>query len=146
MQKRIMQLVGTLALVWVSLSAPNVLGQAGTGPHPGMRNYDPSTEVTVKGTVSEVQQQAGKQGWQGTHLVLKTDAGELRVHVGPSSYIASQGFAFAKGDNVEVTGSKVKFGEQEAVLAREIKKDGKVLTLRDAQGIPKWSRGGRGAN
>lgn len=76
------------------------------GPH-GMRNYDPKTEVTVKGTVEDVQQQAaGKNGQMGTHLILKTDSGTLPIHVGPSAYIANKQFSFVKGDEIEVLGSR----------------------------------------
>ena len=108
--------------------------------------YDPKTEVTVKGTIEDVQQQTGKRGWSGTHLVLKTDAATLDVHVGPSSYIAQQKFTFAKGDVIEVVGSKVTIADKEALLAREITKDGKTLVLRNAQGVPQWSRGQRRGN
>lgn len=105
----------------------------------GMRNYNPSRETTVKGTVEEVKQVSGRHGWNGTHLMLKTEAGQMDVHVGPSSYISRQGFSFAKGDQVEVLGSQVKMGGSDALIAREIKKDDKTLTLRNAQGIPQWS-------
>jgi DNA/RNA endonuclease YhcR with UshA esterase domain len=111
----------------------------------GMRNYDPSTETTVRGTVEQVKQVSGRHGWNGTHLMLKTEAGTVEVHVGPSSYITAQGFSFAQGYEVEVLGSKVKFGDSEALIAREIKHGDKMLVLRDAQGIPRWS-GGRRAN
>ncbi len=114
------------------------------GPH-GMRNYDPKTEVTVKGTIEDVQEQAGSGGWAGTHIVLRTDSGSLQVHVGPSAYIAKKQFSFARGDEIEVLGSKVLMDEKETLLAREIKKDGKTLVLRNAQGIPEWA-GGRGRN
>lgn len=105
--------------------------------------YDPKSEVTVKGTVQDVQQQTGKNGWSGTHLTLKADAGTFDVHVGPSSYIAQKQFSFAKGDKIEVVGSKVTISGKEALLAREITKDGKTLVLRNAQGVPEWSGGKR---
>jgi len=79
----------------------------------------------------------------GRTLFLKTDTGTIEVHVGPTDYIASQQFSFATGDDVEVTGSKIKMQDQEALIAREIKKAGKTLVLRNAQGIPNWSRGRR---
>lgn len=107
------------------------------------RNYDPSTETTVKGTVKQVKQVSGRRGWNGTHLLLKTEAGSLQVHAGPSSYITSQGFSFAKGDEIEVLGSKVKPGENEALIAREVKKEDKTLVLRDSQGAPQWAGGRR---
>jgi hypothetical protein len=103
------------------------------------RNYDPKSEVTLKGTIEDVQERAGRRGWTGTHLVLKTDSGSLPVHVGPSAYIAKKQFSFAKGDEIEVLGSKVSIGGKETLLAREIRKEGKTLVLRNAQGVPEWA-------
>jgi len=119
--------------------------QAQMGPGTGkqMSNYDPKSEVTLSGTVDRVTQQNGRSGWHGTHLLVKTDNGAIDVHVGPTDYITSQQFSFATGDVVEVTGSKVKMQDKDVLLAREIKKEGKTLVLRNAQGIPNWSRGRR---
>jgi hypothetical protein len=72
--------------VLFALVATAAVAQGGYGG----RTYDPKSEVTVKGTVQDVQQQTGKNGWQGTHLTLNTDAGTFDVHVGPSSYIGSK--------------------------------------------------------
>jgi hypothetical protein len=36
----------------------------------GTSMYDPKTEVTVKGTIEDVQQQTGRRGWSGTHQGL----------------------------------------------------------------------------
>ena len=109
----------------------------------GMHNYNPSTKTTAKGTVEQVKQVTGQHGWKGTHLTLKAESGTMDVHVGPSAYVSEQGFSFAAGDQIEVVGSKVSIAGKEVLIAREIKKDGKTLVLRDAQGIPKWS-GARG--
>lgn len=106
---------------------------------PGMRNYNPATETTLKGTITDVQQQTGTRGWSGIHLVLSTDSGSFSVHVGPSSYVTEKQFSFAKGDAIEVLGSKVTLSGTETILAREIKKEGKTLVLRNAQGIPEWA-------
>ncbi len=76
-----------------------------------------------------------------THLELKTESGTLDVHLRPSAFLSSKGFQFAKVDQVEVTGSKATFQGHEAIIAREVRKGGKVLTLRNAQGIPEWSGG-----
>jgi DNA/RNA endonuclease YhcR with UshA esterase domain len=116
------------------------------GPGPQRRRYDPKTEVTVKGTVQDVQQYTGRRGRTGVHLILKTDSSTLDVHVGPSAYISQQHFSFAKGDSIEVVGSKTTVRGTEALLAREITKDGKTLVLRDAQGIPQWAPGPRMMN
>ncbi len=138
MNSRKLFLVGVAALVIATV----IFGMA-QGPGTGMPNYDPKTETTISGIVDDVQQHAGHHGWTGIHLMVKTDTGTVEVHVGPSAYISQQKFSFAKGDQVQVLGSLVKLNNADALLAREITKDGKTLTLRNAQGIPQWS-GGRG--
>lgn len=127
-----------------SLTAIAQSQQTSAGPWQGMAKYDPKTETTIQATVEEVKQVTGKRGWNGTHLMVKTETGPLDVHVGPAAYVTSQQFSFAKGDQIEVTGSKVKLQDADVLLAREIKKDGKTLVLRDAQGFPKWAGGRRG--
>jgi DNA/RNA endonuclease YhcR with UshA esterase domain len=109
----------------------------------GKSNYDPKTETTVTGLVEEVQTLPGKGANTGTHLMLKTEKGMLDVHVGPTAYLSSKGFTFAKGDTVEVLGSKVTLDGKDAVIAREVKSSGKTLTLRNAAGKPMWSGGPR---
>ncbi len=99
----------------------------------------------MKGSVEEVQQLKGPRGWAGSHLSLKTDTGTIDVHAGPSWFLTQNKIAFAKGDQIQVTGSKVKFGASDALIAREIMKDGKTITLRNAQGIPAWSQGHHGS-
>ncbi len=56
---------------------------------------------------------------------------------GPSWFIESKGFEFTKCDQLEVIGSKL--ADQNAIIAREIKKNNKDLTLQNGQGIPEWS-------
>ena len=138
MNGRISMLAGMMLLLVV----PALMAQAGMQGSRGRggRNYNPATEITVKGTVEEVTRTTGQRGWAGTHLTLKTDQGVYDVHVGPASYISAQGFAFAKGETTEVTGSKTIVGGKGVLIARQITKDGKTLTLRDERGFPKWSR------
>ncbi len=113
------------------------------GPGAGMRIYDPKTEVTLTGSVEGVQQQPCMGRRVGTHLTLKTESETLDVCVGPTGYVQQKGFSFAKGDQIEVVGSRVKLGEKDAIVARQIKKGDQTLTLRDSQGIPAWSGGRR---
>lgn len=135
------------ALLLVSLVAaltvPAAWAQQRRGPGKEMPMYDPATEATVKGTVERVEEHTGPMGWTGTHLVLKTEEEALEVHLGPSAFLAEKGFAFTQGDEIEVTGSRMKYEGEEALLARTVKKGEKSLTLRNAQGIPQWSKGGR---
>jgi len=138
MKRGIVTLLGLFLIAAVSL----VMAQAGPGGGRGRgaRNYNPATETTVTGTVEDVTQLTGQRGWGGTHLTLKSDQGEYDVHLGPASYLSAQQFTFAKGDKLEVVGSKTKVGGKDALIARQVTKDGKTLTLRDEQGFPKWSR------
>ena len=111
--------------------------------------YNPSTEITVKGTIEQVKTaflpgggasaQAREESSGPTYLNLKTDSGTLAVFVGPSWFLESKGFKFAKGDQIEVTGSKLQ--DKDVIVAREVKKGDQILVVRNAQGIPAWSGG-----
>jgi hypothetical protein len=121
-----------------TLGEANAQGRRGQGK--GMPQYDKSTEVNLRGTVEKVESQTGKWGWTGTHLVVRFEAETLTVHVGPSRYLVQEEFDFAVGDEIELTGSRVRVEEREILIAREIRKGDKVLRLRNEQGIPVWSR------
>lgn len=134
----------------IFLFAAPAFAQTGGGMGQGMRmnmpKYDTATVVTVKGTVQDVQEgmHAGRmRSHGGLHLVLKTDTESYTVLVGPAQFVKDKGFTFAKDDTIEVTGSKVKFNDKDAIIAREIKKADKTLTLRDEKGVPAWSMGRR---
>jgi DNA/RNA endonuclease YhcR with UshA esterase domain len=115
----------------------------------GEPRYDPKTEVTVSGTVEEVQTQTptAPRGrgpmtgmmMGGTHLKLKTDKGIMDVRLGPSGYLAEKKFTVTKGDTLEVVGSLVKVEGGDALIARQIKRGKDKLELRDQSGKPLWS-------
>ena len=129
--------IGTV-LVGLALTATMALAQPRQKTR--MPMYDVSKEATIAGTIDDVQQmQHGRM--TGIHFLVKTEKETVDVHLGPSYFIENQGFHFAKGDQVEVLGSRVKMGGSEAFIAREVTKDGKTLTLRDSTGRPKWARG-----
>ncbi len=134
------------AMLFAMPIGPVLLAQDATsGPAAGSRNYNTATETTVSGTVEAVHDVTGRRGWNGMHVQLKTDQGDFDVHVGPSWFLAQKKFQIAKGDQIEVTGSKVRFNNADALIARTIKKGDSALTLRNAQGLPVWSRRGGGA-
>lgn len=103
--------------------------------------YDPQTVETVAGEVMAVEKVAyGRRGSYGIHLVLKTDQGEIPIHLGPSWYVERQTVKIALHDQVEVTGSRVLYRGKPALIASAIKRGGEILTLRTAAGVPLWSR------
>ncbi len=120
-----------LTVILVVSLAGSALAQAAKG----QRLYDPSTELTVKGTVEEVGEITGKHGWNGVHFSLRAEKRSYDVHLGPSYYLVQNGFSFMRNDKIEVTGSKL--GGTDTAIARFITKDGKALMLRDSHGIPK---------
>ncbi len=139
------QVVSLVALVALFVVGVALLFSAQTtAPRKSAATYNPATEVTVNGSVEEVKQVSGPQGQAGTHLSLKTDQETIDVHVGPSWFLTQNKINFDKGDQIKVTGSKVKFENGDVLIAREIKKGAKTITLRNTQGIPDWSRGRRG--
>ena len=123
-----------------------VMAQTGTGGASPM--YDVKTETTIRGTVESVDTVTGAGGrgrhaLGGTHLMVKTDKEALAVHVGPTAYLAQKGITLAKGDTLEILGSRVTIDEEPVVIARQIKKGDTTWTLRDASGRPLWSGRGR---
>ncbi len=121
------------------------LAQQGVGGRKGSPHYNPKTEVTFKGTVQEVKEYPSQGGGSrtGLHVILKTDNGSFDVHVGPTDYWKKNGFELTKGDSIQVIGSKIKVDDAEFIIAREVKKGDKAVTLRNAEGVPAWSGGRR---
>lgn len=101
--------------------------------------YDKAAETTVAGTIRHVLSAAGPDGTVGVHVELKTEAGLVRVALGPALFIANNNYFFFADEQVYIVGAKIaKSGE---IWARAISKDGKAfLTLRDEDGTPRWAR------
>lgn len=109
------------------------------GPKQRAPRYNPATEVKVEGTVEEVQQYwCPISGDEGTHLVLKTDVGVLAVHVAPVRFLLGNGVNLGKGDQVEVVGSMVIYGDRDAMIARKITRGDQTFAFRQPDGRPLW--------
>ena len=108
------------------------------GGYQGM--YNPATVETVTGTIESIDRTVPMKGMsRGVHLTLKTEKGPLSVHLGPEWYVERLDGKLAKGDAVEVKGSRVTFAGNPAIIAAEVKKGDAVLKLRDDNGIPAWA-------
>ncbi|WP_129125376.1 ubiquitin family protein [Geomonas oryzae] len=104
------------------------------------RLYDPAKVETLSGEVVRVETMPARKGpGSGIHLQLKTDQGTIPVHLGPSWFVERLDERIAKGDRVEVKGSRITFDGKPAIIAAEVKKGKEVLTLRDANGVPVWA-------
>jgi hypothetical protein len=101
--------------------------------------YDLQTETKTKGTVEEIKIFSLGNRKDYTELLVKDGAGTLQIYVSPQPFEDEMGITFAKGDEIAVTGSKVKQEDAEVILAREIIKGTDTLTFRDSKGKPVWN-------
>ncbi len=101
--------------------------------------YNPKTEAKMKGTVEELQLPLKGRETEAARLRLNTGTAIVDVYLCPQAFLHDLGFSFSKGDEISLTGSKVKQGEVDLILAREIVKGNDTLVLRDEKGNPVWS-------
>jgi hypothetical protein len=101
--------------------------------------YDLHTEAKVKVTVEEVKLPPKGSEKEVAHLLVKSGTDSVDVYLCPKSFFDDMGMSFSKGDEVTLTGSKVKHGEAELILAREVVKGNNTFVLRDEKGNPVWN-------
>lgn len=132
-----------LAFAGAAFAGP-MMGGWGMGSRYG-RMYDTKTVETVSGEVLNIDKIRPMRGMSyGIHITLKTDKGEIPVHLGPAWYIDRQSPAIKAGDRIEVKGSRVMFQGKPAIIAAEVSKGDEVLRLRDDRGYPAWAGWRRG--
>ena len=100
--------------------------------------YDLQTEAKIKGTIDDLKLPPKGSEKEIAHLALKSGADRVDVYLCPKSFMDDMGMDFAKGDEISLTGSKVKVGDADLVLAREIVKGNNSFVMRDAKGAPVW--------
>lgn len=100
--------------------------------------YDPATETTFKGVVDQLKLVPPSGGKPIVYLVLKSNPSSGEVFLCPKSFLDDIGVSIKAEDNVEITGSKVKQGDAELTLARELVLKGETLTFRFKDGKPAW--------
>lgn len=99
--------------------------------------YDVASETVIKGTIDELKPVEGNAG--DVHLMVKSGDTVYEVCLCPQKFLNELEVQFKKGDAVQVTGSKVKDGEKDLLLAREVVNGDNTLTLRDKKGNPVWT-------
>ena len=147
---RVMSVVGIAAVVLAPAAFAQGMkwrGSGGWGPGgPYGRMYDTKTVETVAGEVTKVDRITPMHGMSaGVHLVVKTDKGDLSVHLGPQWYLENQDVKIEPKDKVEIKGSRVTVQGKPALIAAEVKKGDEVLKLRDEAGMPVWAGWRRGS-
>jgi hypothetical protein len=111
---------------------------AGVSQNASPPKYDSQTEIKTKGVIDEINVLTVGSRKDFTEVVLKNGEEKLHVYVCPKPFQDEMGITFAKGDEVAVTGSKVKQDTADVILAREIVKGTDTLMFRDEKGKPVW--------
>jgi hypothetical protein len=111
----------------------------GRGNGQGPR-YDPAAETTLTGTIENIET-LDVMCHTGTHIIVKTDKGNIEVALGPAKFLNDQKFELKRAEQVQVVGAKTNTRNGEMFVARQITSGDKKLTLRNDQGVPVWPRG-----
>jgi len=107
-------------------------------PETNRPKYDVSSETKMNGAVEEVKLPPAGSEKEIAHLLVKIGTETVDVYLCPKSFLDDMGVSFSKGDQITVTGSRIKQGEADLILAREVVKGTDDLVLRDAKGNPVW--------
>jgi hypothetical protein len=126
-----------IRLALLILLCPSLLAQK--QPPPAAPKYDVHTEAKFKGIIEEVKLPPKGSEKEITYLRVKKGDDVIDIYLCPKAFFDDMSMAFAKGDEVTLTGSKVKQGEAELVLAREVMKGNDTFVLRDEKGGPVWN-------
>lgn len=124
-------------LSWAQQQVPPAVPKAS-------RLYNPQAAETLAGRVAALNRIASKKAGKPDRvtMVLQTDRGAVKVHLGPADYLNQQALQLAVGDQVEVKGVKVNRPKVNIFIAGEVRKGDQVLKLRDdATGRPLWFKG-----
>jgi DNA/RNA endonuclease YhcR with UshA esterase domain len=127
-----------ISCLWlISIAAFASQTQSASGAPP---KYNAATEGKFQGTVEQVVDRVCPvSSGLGSHLLLGLSNGKtIEVHVAPTEFMNAYELVFTKGDQIDVTGSKVTFEGVETVFAREIKRGKDIFVFRDQEGNPAW--------
>lgn len=119
----------------LAVAASSAFGQGQSG-HP---KYDSTTEAKFKVTVQDLKLPAKGSEKEAAHLLVKSGEDTIDIYLCPKAFLDDMGANFAKGDEVTVTGSKIKQDGADLILAREVVKGADTLMLRDDKGKPVWT-------
>ncbi len=120
-------------------AAPQMIAQTDRYALP--YGYNPNAVRTIHGRVSKVivtRPQGTSMEELGLHV--KADHGRtIRVDLGPRPFVDRQNITFHRGDPVTITGSFVRVGDHNVLVASQVQTPYRTLTLRTPEGTPLWS-------
>jgi hypothetical protein len=129
--------ISVFAILLLSLCLPPMVAEKNQEPSPP--TYDLRTETKMKVTVDEVRLPPQGSDKEVAHLLVKSGTDSVDVYLCSKSFFDLMGMSFGKGDEVTLTGSKVKDGEADLILARKVVRGNDTFVLRDEKGNPFWN-------
>jgi hypothetical protein len=100
--------------------------------------YDLQTETKTKGIIDEINVLTVGTRKDFAELIVKSGEDKVHVYVCPKPFQEEMGISFSKGDEITITGSKVKQDTADVILARQLVKGSDTLMFRDDKGNPVW--------
>jgi hypothetical protein len=128
-----------LLLVLAALLVPRAA--SGGQVTPADPKYDPASSVEFSAVVVELRDVARGNAMHGLHLIVENGRETIDVYLAPLEFMKQFDLTFAKGDRVQVLGSRVRPSATALVLAREVRRQNQTVYLRDAVGTPNWTAG-----
>ena len=131
-------LFGILMLLLLT-SASSVVSQEKNSPAQAHYTYDEANQQTVRGWVVETRDfQCPVNKVMGSHFTVKSETGNIEVHLAPASFMKQYDIAFTKNQNVSVVGSKITYEGKPALIAKSVTIGRETFNFRDAKGRPLW--------
>jgi len=121
-----------------------MLSQKAKQDDDSLPKYDLQTEMKTKGVVDEVNLLTVGSRKDFVELIIigkssgKSDEDKMHIYLCPKPFQEEMGVSLSKGDEIALTGSKVKLEGADVILAREVVKGTDSLLLRDDKGKPVW--------
>jgi len=131
------KVLSRLPLVLLLCAIPAISQKAQPADHK-LPTYDLLTETKTTGVVDEINVLTFGTRKDFTELIVKSGDDKVHIYLCPKPFEVEMGISFSKGDEVAVTGSKVKQETTDVILARQLVKGTDTLLFRDDKGKPVW--------
>ena len=129
--------VGSLALMaLVCLALPaGAQTEPSTAKFSSPLSYDVSKEITLSGTASSLLAKPESGMVMGAHLLIATNSGPVDASLGWFALRGKDALSVNPGQGVAVTGVMKTINNRQVFLARTVKVDGQVFTVRNEHGL-----------
>jgi hypothetical protein len=126
-------------VILLSMCTLPARSQNKTQEQSSLPKYDLHTEMKAKGVVDDVKPLQLGTKEDTTEIMMKSGTDMLVVFLCPKAYQEEMSISLGKGDEIALTGSRVKREGSDIILVREVVKGNDTMVLRDDKGNPVWN-------